>query len=135
MGTRSLTRVFEEGAQLVCLYRQMDGYLSGHGKELFDFLKDRRIGNGLGLDADNNYSNGAGCLAASLIAHFKTEPGGFYLMPINTKDAGQDYEYHIRINIHLQVTVDVIEGSIGYSKRKYHRAMTVAQFGEFCITH
>jgi hypothetical protein len=36
-----------------------------------------------------------GCLAASMIAHFKQTPGGFYIHPVDVTDCGQDYEYHI----------------------------------------
>jgi hypothetical protein len=37
-----------------------------------------------------------GCLAAQLIANFKTEPGQFYLYePDLEQDSGQEYEYHI----------------------------------------
>ena len=39
MGTRSLTFVYDEnGAKILNMYRQMDGYPSGHGKELAEFL-------------------------------------------------------------------------------------------------
>ena len=40
MGTRCLTYVYEGNSPLVCLYRQFDGYPSGHGTELANFLKD-----------------------------------------------------------------------------------------------
>ena len=33
------------------------------------------------------------CLAAQAIAHFKTKPGGFYLYPAGTRNAGEDYVY------------------------------------------
>jgi hypothetical protein len=36
-----------------------------------------------------------GCLAASMVAHFKESPGGFYIHPTDVTDCGQDYEYHI----------------------------------------
>ena len=36
-----------------------------------------------------------GCLAASMFAHFKQTPGGFYIHPLDITDCGQDYEYHI----------------------------------------
>ena len=31
MGTRSLTYVYENEAPIICMYRQFDGYPSGHG--------------------------------------------------------------------------------------------------------
>jgi len=91
MGTRSLTRVIETyrddkkdkqvNVTLVNMYRQYDGYPSGHGVELVDFINSGKVVNGLGAD-DRNVFNGAGCLAAQMIAHFKNGAGGFYLMPI-----------------------------------------------------
>ena len=47
MGTRSLTRVFEKWEDtkgkekrqaIMCMYRQYDGYISGHGHELAQFI-------------------------------------------------------------------------------------------------
>ncbi|HRI04902.1 MAG TPA: hypothetical protein PLL77_14280 [Pyrinomonadaceae bacterium] len=35
------------------------------------------------------------CLAAQLIAHFKTEPGGFYLYPAGRRDCGEEYVYTV----------------------------------------
>ena len=108
MGTRSLTRVIEtwkddngkEKKQLlVTMYRQYDGYPSGHGQELADFLKAGNVVNGLGVDRPAKVFNGAGCLAAQMISHFKgDEAGGIYIYPNNTMDAGQEYEYHIVVD-------------------------------------
>ena len=99
MGTRSLTYVYggdRETKPLVCMYRQFDGYPSGHGQELIDFLKPIKLVNGLGHDEKRKVANGMGCLAAQLIANFKTEPGQFYLHePGLEQDSGQEYEYHI----------------------------------------
>jgi hypothetical protein len=98
MGTRSLTVVFENDTPLVVLYRQFDGYLAGHGTELGAFLKDKKMANGLGVDT-TNVVNGMGDLAAQLVAHFKIEPGGFYLMePKLGVDHWQEYEYHVYDN-------------------------------------
>jgi hypothetical protein len=91
MGTRSLTFVYEDGfpgestPKLVCMYRQYDGYPTGHGAELAEFL----------LKTENN---GMGCLAASMIAHFKQSIGGFYIYPTDSTDCGQEYEYHVSEN-------------------------------------
>ena len=99
MGTRSLTYVYggdRKSKPLVCMYRQFDGYPSGHGQELIDFLKPIKLVNGLGLEEKPKVANGMGCLAAQLIANFKDGPGQFYLYePELNQDAWQDYEYHI----------------------------------------
>ena len=98
MGTRCLTYVYEGNSPLVCLYRQFDGYPSGHGAELANFLKGIKLGNGI---ADNpkmgKFANGMGCLAAQLIAHFKKSVGGFYIHLV-TDSGGVDYEYHVYAN-------------------------------------
>lgn len=94
MGTRSLTRVIEDRKTLVCMYRQMDGYPSGHGQELAEFLHGIQMVNGIGKEKPR-IANGYSCLAAQLVAHFKTEPGSIYLYPADTEDAGQEYEYEI----------------------------------------
>ena len=99
MGTRSLTYVYggdRKSKPLVCMYRQFDGYPSGHGQELMDFLKPIKVVNGLGLEEKTKVANGMGCLAAQLIANFKDCPGNIYLYePELSQDAWQDYEYHI----------------------------------------
>ena len=98
MGTRCLTYVYEVNEPIVCLYRQFDGYPSGHGAELGDFLKGIQLGNGIaGKPEMGTFANGMGCLAAQLIAHFKKSVGGFYIHAI-TDSVGVDYEYHVYAN-------------------------------------
>jgi hypothetical protein len=77
------------------MYRQFDGYPTGHGAELAEFLNGGKLVNGLGVDRDQLQFNGMGCLAASMVSHFKEEPGGFYIHPTDVRDCGQDYEYHV----------------------------------------
>lgn len=98
MGTRSLTYVYDGRSCVLCLYRQFDGYPTGHGQELADFLKPFRIVNGLGARDNQKIANGMGCMAGQLVSHFKGDTAGyFYLMPTSRKlDAWQEYEYHIR---------------------------------------
>ena len=76
------------------MYRQFDGYPTGHGAELAEFLSSGTMVNGIGVD-QNLVFNGMGCLAAQMVAHFKQTPGGFYIHPVEVTDCGQDYEYHI----------------------------------------
>jgi hypothetical protein len=101
MGTRSLTFVYEKYGQVqkpVCnMYRQFDGYPTGHGAELAEFLNGGRLVNGLSATktVEEFVFNGMGCLGASMVAHFKESPGGFYIHPTDVTDCGQDYEYHI----------------------------------------
>lgn len=102
MGTRSLTFVYTDHYQEKCepiinMYRQFDGYPSGHGLELAEFLSSfDEVVNGIPFGDKRKLANGMGCLAAQLVGHFKNgEVGGFYLYPVTTKDCGQEYEYHV----------------------------------------
>ena len=74
MGTRSTTTIHEDGKPLLTFYRQYDGYPTGHGQELVDFLKTIKMVNGIpvGTDEPMQMANGGGCLAAQMIVHFKT---------------------------------------------------------------
>ncbi len=99
MGTRCLTIVEEVGGVEICvLYRQYDGYPTGHGAELKSFLEGMQLVNGLGLGDQNRMANGMDCLAAQLIAYLKTEPGGFYLYPAGTRDCGEEYIYTVYLD-------------------------------------
>jgi hypothetical protein len=95
MGTRSLTFVYDGETPIINMYRQYDGYPTGHGAELAQFLTPFTLVNGLGRNDDRKIANGMGCLAAQLIAHFKQTPGGFYIHPVTDTECGQDYEYHV----------------------------------------
>lgn len=98
MGTRSLTFVYEGVSKKpnVVMYRQMDGYPSGHGLDLAEFLRPIKMVNGLGVDDAQIVANGAGCLAAQMVAHFKTDPGGIYLVSSGCHH-GQEYEYLVTV--------------------------------------
>jgi hypothetical protein len=101
MGTRSLTFVYDDynDTAFINMYRQFDGYPEGHGAELAEFLNSfDDIVNGIPVGDKRKLANGMGCLAAQMIAHFKTEVGNFYLYPVTVKDCGQDYEYHVHKN-------------------------------------
>ena len=116
MGTRSQTKVIQQFTpynsdekieKIICsMYRQFDGYLSGHGQDLADFLDDTPLVNG--LSGDGNCFNGAGCLAAQMVEHFKEGAGGIYLEHIDNEGQGHDYqiicdedkmEIRVRVNI------------------------------------
>ena len=94
MGTRSLTFVYDGDKPIVNMYRQFDGYPTGHGQELAEFLLSGKMVNGYS-DKDAKQFNGMGCLAAQMIAHFKQSVGGFYIYSVDSTDCWQDYEYHV----------------------------------------
>ena len=101
MGTRSLTFVYEDTGDgqepVMCMYRQYDGYPSGHGAELAEFLMPFELVNGYDDNAEvNKVANGMSCLAAQMIVNFKKSVGGFYLhAPVLGRDYSQEYEYHV----------------------------------------
>ena len=99
MGTRSLTFVYDGDEPMINMYRQFDGYPSGHGSELATFLNSfDAIVNGISVGDTRRIANGMGCLAAQLIAYFKIDAGGFYMYPVTANDCGQEYEYHVYEN-------------------------------------
>ena len=120
MGTRCLTYVYDGDEPFVCMYRQFDGYPSGHGADLADFLHDGKLVNGIPFGDKAKIFNGMSCLAAQMVAHFKDGPGNIYLYaPKLDQDAWQDYEYHVYEN-----KVKVTGGSVFEG--------TWEEFAEFC---
>lgn len=103
MGTRSITKVYDEdGKTIISMYRQMDGYPTGHGRELKEFLTHRILVNGIGLNQNSTIrANGMNDLAAQLVCHFKSqsEVGGIYLYPPKPGDLGEEYTYAISHNM------------------------------------
>jgi len=100
MGTRSLTVMMDEDTEIAVLYRQFDGYPSGHGQDLANFLYEFAIVNGIQYPKPDHLegkrrANGPDCLAAQLVAHFKKDVGEFYLMPAGTRDCGSQYIYTV----------------------------------------
>ena len=134
MGTRSLTFVYDEdGKIIVNMYRQFDGYPSGHGKELAEFLEPITMVDGIGM-TEAAIANGSGCLAAQLVAHFKDGPGGIYLKPTTAVDCGQDYEYHIATHgegVGLTITCQRIEGLRPFRRKKIFDG-GIEEFKAFC---
>ena len=136
MGTRSLTYVYntyqnENGQDVdepvVCMYRQFDGYPSGHGAELAEFLLPFRFINGISGEVKiGRFANGMGCIAAQMISAFKTEVGGIYLhQPILGRDDWQEYEYHVFENRVVIYSGQYQDGNIAFDG-------DYEQFAGFC---
>ena len=121
MGTRSLTFVYDGDVPVINIYRQYDGYPSGHGHELAQFLDSKTLVNGYG-EQNSVEANGMGCLAAQLIVQLKHGVGGIYIYPVASTDCFQDYEYHVYENnvIVKDPTAVIFEG-------------TWKQFAQFCL--
>lgn len=100
MGTGSLTKFITADRQEICtIYKQLDGYPSGWGADLAEFLLSRQLVNGISVRGTTGkqpvQANGFECLVAQLIAEFKDGPGGIYVYPANQLNLGEDYVYRI----------------------------------------
>jgi len=113
MGTHAITIFLDEGDTEICrLYRQYDGFLTGHGEELKKALVNGKMVNGIDNSPGQKF-NGSGDLAVQVIAYLKQtsvlnkihhghEPelkdlnvlqaGGLYLYPAGEVDSSE-YEY------------------------------------------
>ena len=121
MGTRCLTFVYVGAVPVINIYRQFDGYPSGHGHELAQFLNSKTLVNGY-KDKNSAEANGMGCLAAQLIVQLKHGVGGIYIYPVSSTDCWQDYEYHVYEDkvIVKDPTAVIFDG-------------TWKEFGQFCL--
>ena len=141
MGTRCLTFVYEKYGQVqkpvVNMYRQYDGYPTGHGAELAEFLSAGRMVNGLDGVGKELQFNGMGCLAAQMVANFKESPGGFYIYPTDITECGQDYEYHVYLKkdeLYIEV-VDCGCNMFGMTMSDKHSFVfkgNLKEFTKFC---
>jgi hypothetical protein len=110
MGTRSLTHFIErykekskdkrrkpivKDTEIVVMYRQYDGYPSGHGIQLAEFLAKGKLVNGISFAESQLVFNGMGCLAAQVVSNFKEGAGNIYLHTAGTKDCWEDYDYYV----------------------------------------
>lgn len=99
MGTRSVTTIRENGKPICAFYRQFDGYPSGHGREISDFMSGMVVINGFNNKMEaGNYANGAGCFAAQLIAKLKTQIGNVYMVAIpDGPNDEEEYMYDLDV--------------------------------------
>ena len=77
----------------VQIYNHYDGYPSGLGVTLADYLQDFKVVNGLSI-GQGEVANGIGCLAAQTVQYLKYGPGQIYLHKPGKRD-WEDYEYFI----------------------------------------
>lgn len=108
MSTPCLTILRDgDNKDIAVLYRHWDGYPSGHGVQLRDFLKNIKLTDGIGGDPKmGEAANGWHCLAAQIVEHFKSEVGQIYLYAPGAGDLGEDYVYVVKpgpSGIHLEV--------------------------------
>lgn len=110
MGTRSTITFHENKKPLVNIYQQYDGYVSGVGHALAEFLKNMKMVSGVGLnEKQGTHANGMGCLAAQFIAKEKTAKGVGRLYITNI----WEYEFY-----HYDVTFEDNKFQIAIGKWK-----------------
>ena len=126
MSTRSTTHFFDGGKKLCCFYRQCDGYPSGLGLELAEFLDGLTMTNGISGEKGKT-ANGMGCHAAQVVAHLKDGEGGVYMQP-SSRAPDEEYAYYIKGDTYKPgaLTVEVLEDG----KRIF--SGSVARFLQFC---
>ncbi len=96
MSTRCTTRFFDRsGKEFTCIFRHHDGYPSGHGAELAEFLNSRVIVNGLTSTRipGKEKANGIGRLASQFICWFEDDEPAIY-PPKQKCDDDYSYEVH-----------------------------------------
>lgn len=94
---------------LVKIYEQYDGYPSGVGKKLCNFILGKKIINGISSDQfTDEFANGFDDLATMYIAKFKKGIGCFYITdPTLDSDRSSnkrcDYNYEVVYNYTLDI--------------------------------
>jgi len=99
MSTRSITHIHEshtEQETIVCsFYRHHDGYPEGHGKDLQEWLKGKRLINGISSDfVEGRDFNRAGTMAVALMSHIQSI-SGCEVIPTGDSNYGEEYTYHV----------------------------------------
>ena len=112
MATSASVRITENKKTLVNLYVHCDGYAHGLGGRLINIISNGEMVNGLGFDRKlGSQFNGGGCLAASIIAILKTEPGNVYI------SSNDDCNHRYDIIIKKRAITIVMDGEIFFEKK------------------
>jgi hypothetical protein len=105
MGTRAVIRVYEDPKPLkeeqehesfITIYKHWDGYPSGLGKDIYKNLTTKKT-------TDMN------CLAATLVAGLKIEPGDVRIIPHYGYGDDVEYIYHLCPTFDQQGTRMIVE--------------------------
>jgi hypothetical protein len=104
MGTSARVIFKSEGRTVFNMRSHYDGYPEGVGLDLARIILEGKLVNGLGPNRTlGAYFNGDSCMAASVIALMKKEPGNIYLYPT---DDDFDANYTYEINVTKNKTID-----------------------------
>ena len=92
----------------VQIYNHYDGYPSGLGVKLANFLDGYDIVNGLSGDYYGPIANGMGCLTAQTVGYLKDGAGQIYLQKPQEKD-WEDYEYFVWVKDHAELWISIFD--------------------------
>jgi hypothetical protein len=103
MPTSCLTIVKDERDTEICvILRTSNGQPTAHGFDLKRFLSCFTITSGVAaeslLERKRKFARGMNCLAAQIIAHFKSGIGSFYLHPAGTRYIEECYRYTVYLD-------------------------------------
>jgi len=123
MATRAMISIAkrEEGVSfseipertIVDIYHHWDGYPEGLGVTLGWYLSGKKIVNGISSAMNKDLvHNGMGCLAASLVAYLKDEPGNVYIEP-RESHSWIDYHYYIWGDEGKSIYISIFDGEDG----------------------
>jgi len=101
MGTRSITHIhsakelYDDERVLCSFLRHWDGYPSVAGQDLANWLKDKKLVNGMGDEfIEGRDFNRAGTIVIPLMMHIQSKSGA-EVIPIGADDYGEEYTYDI----------------------------------------
>lgn len=110
MGTPARVIFKSEGQTVFNMRANYDGYPDGVGLDLARIMAEGQLVHGLGLDRTlGKYFNGDSCMAVSVIALMKKEPGNIYLYPTN-QDMDTNYTYVINVDEKEEITIKMTGG-------------------------
>ena len=94
--------------KLVSIYHHYDGYPEYLGVTLANYLQDKKIVKGLNREDKNSFI-GIACMAASIIAELKDEPGNVYIEDPNRPHSWIDYEYYVWGDYHKDIWISIFD--------------------------
>lgn len=141
MGTRCTTTVWGgQDTPLITFYRQFDGYPSGHGQELADFLNGYEIVNGIVVSREPRpmkQANGMSCLAAQIITHFKSNVENYDF--VKTEDGAErslregDHIGNIYIQSHDTAGSEAFHYDVKYNRDNEQLLIVVDNQSEWTV--
>ena len=119
MGTSARVIFKSEGQTVFNMRAHSDGYPEGVGMDIARILAEGEQVHGLGPDRTlGKYFNGTSCMAASVVALMKKEPGNIYLYPVESNIDG-NYTYIINVDSTEKVTIEMGRGRFSGTPKEF----------------